>query len=197
VADWLVRAGVAAGERFQVDSPLSTHEVQVLADRRYAIAMGVPEFQPARIPLAGFAQPQLEYDVTLDEDLRLRFGAVSMGNPHAVLEVPSAASAPVLHYGPALQQSASFPESVNVGFAEVVSRDHIRLRVFERGVGETLACGSGACAAAVVLMKRGRIDRDVTVALPGGDLRIQWPSDDAQVIMSGPTALVFEGEWKA
>jgi diaminopimelate epimerase len=197
VADWLVRAGVAAGERFQVDSPLTTHEVQVLADRRYAIAMGVPEFQPARIPLAGFAQPQLEYDVTLDEDLRLRFGAVSMGNPHAVLEVPSAASAPVLHYGPALQQSASFPESVNVGFAEVVSRDHIRLRVFERGVGETLACGSGACAAAVVLMKRGRIDRDVTVALPGGDLRIQWPSDDAQVIMSGPTALVFEGEWKA
>ena len=97
----------------------------------------------------------------------------------------------------ALQQSHWFPESVNVGFAEVVARDHIRLRVFERGVGETLACGSGACAAAVVLMKRGRIDRAATVSLPGGDLHIQWPADDAEVVMSGPTAFVFEGEWNA
>lgn len=196
VAAWLVRAGVAQGDTFAVDSPLTTHAVQALGDGRYAIAMGVPEFVPARIPMHGFEQPRAEYDARLDEDLRLRFGAVSMGNPHAVIEVPSVTDAPVLHWGPALQQSAVFPESVNVGFAQVLAHDHLRLRVFERGVGETLACGSGACAAAVVLMRRGRIGRDATVSLPGGDLRIQWPADDAQVIMSGPTAFVFEGDWK-
>ena len=197
VAAWLVRDGVASGERFRVDSPLTTHDVEHLGGDRYAIAMGVPQFVPARIPLAGFEQVQDEYDVRLDEDLRLRFGAVSMGNPHAVVEVPSVADAPVLKVGPGLQQSTWFPESVNVGFAEVVARDRIRLRVYERGVGETLACGSGACAAAVVLMKRGRIDRAATVSLPGGDLHIQWPADDAEVVMSGPTAFVFEGEWNA
>ena len=104
---------------------------------------------------------------------------------------------PVRHYGPLLQRSWHFPESVNVGFAEVVARDRVRLRVYERGVGETLACGSGACAAAAVLIRRERIDRDVAIALPGGELRIRWPSDDAPVIMSGPAAFVFEGEWKA
>ena len=99
--------------------------------------------------------------------------------------------------GPLLQQHAAFPESVNVGFAQVLDRGHVRLRVYERGVGETLACGSGACAAAVVLMQRGRIDRDAVVSLPGGDLRIRWPSAQAQVVMSGPARFVFEGEWDA
>jgi diaminopimelate epimerase len=96
-----------------------------------------------------------------------------------------------------LQASPWFPESVNVGFAQVIARDRIRLRVYERGAGETLACGSGACAAAAVLMRRGRIDRDVVVALPGGDLHIGWPDDAAQVAMAGPAAFVFEGEWTA
>ena len=195
VAAWLVGAGVAQGDRFRVDSPLTTHDVQRLDGEHYAIAMGVPVFAPASIPLAGFEQPRDEYDVRVDEDLRLRFGAVSMGNPHAVIEVASVDEAAVRRDGPALQQSTAFPESVNVGFAEVVARDRIRLRVYERGVGETLACGSGACAAAAVLMKRGRIDRDARVALPGGELRIQWPSDSDEVIMSGPTAFVFEGNW--
>ena len=103
--------------------------------------------------------------------------------------------APVATFGPAVQRHDAFPESVNVGFAQVVSRDRIRLRVFERGVGETLACGSGACAAAAVLMRRGRIDREVAVELPGGTLNIAWPDDTAQIAMSGPAAFVFEGEW--
>ena len=89
-----------------------------------------------------------------------------------------------------------FPQSANIGFAQVVARDKLRLRVFERGVGETLACGSGACAAAAVLMRRGEVDRAATVSLPGGDLQISWPDDAAEVIMSGPAAFVFEGEWK-
>ena len=104
---------------------------------------------------------------------------------------------PVEAVAPRLQRQPAFPESVNVGFAQVQTRQRLRLRVYERGVGETLACGSGACAAAAVLMRRGRVDRDVTVALPGGDLRIVWPADDAPLSMSGPTAFVFEGEWIA
>ncbi len=197
VAAWLVRDGAAHGDTFKVDSPLATHAVERMGDDRYAIAMGVPEFTPARIPLQGFGQARAEYDADVDEGLRLRFGAVSMGNPHAVIEVPSVDAAPVQHYGPLLQRSAHFPESVNVGFAEVIARDRVRLRVYERGVGETLACGSGACAAAAVLIRRGRVDRDVAIVLPGGELRIRWPSDEAPVIMAGPAAFVFEGEWKA
>ena len=118
-----------------------------------------------------------------------------MGNPHALVEVDDIDAAPVATLGAALQRDPAFPQSVNVGFVQVESRDRIRLRVFERGVGETLACGSGACAAAAILMRRGRIDREVTVSLPGGDLRIAWPEDTAPVLMAGPATFVFEGEW--
>ncbi len=195
VAAWLVRDGVAQGNRFRVDSPLATHEVERLEGDRYSIAMGVPQFEPAAIPLAGFAAAQDSYEIELDGETVV-FGAVSMGNPHAVIEVADIDSAAVAELGPALQSSTAFPQSANIGFAEVVARDKLRLRVFERGVGETLACGSGACAAAAVLMRRGKMDRTVIVSLPGGDLRIGWPDDAAEVIMSGPAAFVFEGEWK-
>jgi len=196
VAAWLVRDGAASGDRFDVDSPVGTHAVERLANDRYAIAMGVPQFAPVRIPLAGFDAEQPEYE-TLVDGQRVRYGAVSMGNPHAVVEVAAVDTAPVGTLGPALQRSGCFPESANVGFAEVVAGDRIRLRVYERGVGETLACGSGACAAAAVLIRRGRIGRDAAIALPGGELRVRWPRDDAQVIMSGPAAFVFEGEWQS
>ena len=195
VAAWLVRDGAADAAHFDLDSPTGTHAVDVLGDGRYRIAMGVPRFAPREIPLHGFDAERDEYDIALDEDLKLRFGAVSTGNPHAVIEVADVDDIPVARYGSALQQSPAFPESANVGFAQVVARDRVRLRVFERGVGETLACGSGACAAVAVLARRGRVDRDVAVSLPGGDLRIAWPDDDAQILMSGPTAFVFEGEW--
>jgi len=194
VAAWLVRDGAAQGDAFMIDSPLRTHAVQRLDDGHYAVAMGLPEFEPARIPLIGFPRAREEYVVPLQGE-NVRFGAVSMGNPHAVLEVGLIDAAPVERMGPLLQQHASFPESVNVGFAQVLDGGHARLRVFERGVGETLACGSGACAAAVVLMQRGRLARDAVMSLPGGDLRIQWPADDAQIVMSGPAAFVFDGEW--
>lgn len=104
-------------------------------------------------------------------------------------------AAPVERVGGLLQQNAAFPDSVNVGFVQVVEPTHVRLRVFERGVGETLACGSGACAAAVVLMQRGRVERDVRVSLPGGELRIRWAGDQQEVVMSGPAVFVFDGEW--
>ena len=194
VAAWLVRDGAAQGQRFRMDSPLATHQVERLPEDRYAIAMGVPQFEPGLIPLAGFQEAQDLYVVAV-QDFDIGFGAVSMGNPHAVIEVEDVDTAAVVILGPALQSNAAFPQSANIGFAQVVSRDHIRLRVYERGVGETLACGSGACAAAAVLMRRGRIDRQVKVSLPGGDLQLQWPDDASEVIMSGPAAFVFEGEW--
>ena len=195
VAAWLVRDGVARGDRFRVDSPLATHDVVRLADERFSIAMGVPQFDPAKIPLAGFATDQDRYAIKLDGET-VRFGAVSMGNPHALIEVADIDAAPVTVLGPALQSSSAFPQSANIGFAQVVARDRLRLRVYERGVGETLACGSGACAAAAILIRRGIVDRDVRISLPGGDLQISWPDDAAEVIMSGPAAFVFEGDWK-
>ena len=196
VAAWLLRDGTARGEAFVVDSPVTAHRVERLGEDQYAVAMGAPEFTPERIPLLGFMHAREEYLLPVQGE-SVRFGAVSMGNPHAVIEVGLVDAAPVERLGPLLQQHAAFPESVNVGFVQVLDRGHVRLRVYERGVGETLACGSGACAAAVVLMQRGRIDRDAVVSLPGGDLRIRWPSPQSQVVMSGPARFVFEGEWGA
>ena len=192
VAAWLVRDGAARGTRFVIDSPFAAHEVEALGAGRYAIDMGVPVLDPARIPLAGFAAPQAEYRLDVAGE-PVMFGALSMGNPHAVIEVDDVAAAPVAVLGPALQRAPAFPQSVNVGFAQVLAPDRIALRVYERGVGETLACGSGACAAVVALVRRGRVGRDVVVRLPGGELRIAWPADDAPVRMAGPTAFVFEG----
>ena len=195
VAAWLVRAGAARGPRFELDSPAGRHAVEALGEGRYRVAMGVPRFAPAQVPMAGIEQAQPWYEVELPGHGPLRLGAASMGNPHALVEVEDVDAADVARIGPALQACGLFPQSVNVGFAQVLDRGRIRLRVFERGVGETLACGSGACAAVAVLVRAGRVDRDVAVALPGGELRIAWPDDAAPVAMAGPTAFVFEGEW--
>ena len=118
-----------------------------------------------------------------------------MGNPHAVQLVEDVDTAPVAVWGPLVERHVRFPQRVNAGFMQVVSRSHVRLRVFERGAGETLACGSGACAAVAVLVRQGRVGRHVFVELPGGTLEITWPADDASIVMAGPTAFVFEGEF--
>lgn len=195
VAAWLRRDGAIEDDSFSLDSPAGVIEVAHLGDGRYSLAMGVPEFRPERIPFQ--AQIELpEYRLALD-DAVLTFGAVSMGNPHAVIVVKSVDDAPVAALGPALQLQPEFPESVNVGFAEILATDHIRLRVYERGAGETLACGSGACAAVAVLARQGKVGRHVRVALPGGELEIDWPRDEEPIRMTGPTAFVFEGEWLA
>ncbi len=195
VAAWLLRAGAAEPPRFRLDSPAGVIDVQCLDDDRYALQMGMPEFRPAHVPFLA-EREQREYSASID-GTRIAFGAVSMGNPHALLVVDDIAQAPVAGLGPALQRSGLFPESVNVGFAQVLSPSRIALRVYERGAGETLACGSGACAAVAVLVRQGRIGRRVEVQLPGGTLEIDWPSDDAPIVMAGPAAFVFEGEWLA
>ncbi len=197
VAAWLVRDGVAPKVgAFLLDSPIGVHAAERLGDGRYRIAMGLPQFEPAQIPLLGFSAPRDPYVLPVRGSI-LPIGAVSMGNPHALIEVDDIDAALVEITGPGLQDHPAFPESVNVGFAQIIGRDHIRLRVHERGVGETLACGSGACAAVAVLVRRGLVDREVRVSLPGGDLQISWPADDQPMVMTGPAAFVFEGEWNA
>ncbi|WP_233398723.1 diaminopimelate epimerase [Luteimonas sp. MC1828] len=196
IAAWLVRDG-AAGDDFMLDSPVARHHVRMLGEGLVEVEMGAPDFTPAAVPLAGFDDGVDGYELTLD-GAAVHFGAVSMGNPHAVLEVDDVDAAPVATLGAALQRHAAFPDSANVGFAQVVAPDRIRLRVFERGVGETLACGSGACAAVAVLSRRGRVDgaRGVTVALPGGELRI-YHGPDGGIRMAGPATFVYEGRFNA
>ena len=197
IAAWLVRDGTApATAGFAIDSPSATHAVARDADAGFVIDMGPPRFAPQAVPLLGWDAAEDAYALAIDGGT-VRFGAVSMGNPHAVIEVAEVAHAPVAAIGAALQRAPAFPQSVNAGFAEVVARDRIRLRVFERGVGETLACGSGACAAVAVLVRGGRIDadREVAVELPGGTLRIRYDRAAERIHMGGPTAFVFEGEW--
>lgn len=196
VASWLLRDGcVDQGKTMHLESPAGVHRAECLPDGRVRISMGVPEFTPRNIPLLGFADMQDSYALDLPGFAPVTFGAVSMGNPHAVIEVEDAAGMQIEALARAIQADAHFPDSVNVGFAQVVSAEEVRLRVYERGVGETLACGSGACAAAVVLMEHGRVGRSVTVRLPGGELQIEWPTHGQPVMMTGPTAFVFEGEF--
>jgi diaminopimelate epimerase len=193
IAAWLVRAGAATPPRFTLDSPAGPIEVECLPDGRYALDMGKPVFAPASIPFrATHEQPRYEWRA---RECTLRFGAASMGNPHALVEVEDVARAPVASQAAELQHSGLFPQGVNVGFAQLLSREAIRLRVVERGVGETLACGSGACAAVAILARQGKVGRRVDVQLPGGTLTIDWPDDDSSIRMAGPAAFVFEGEW--
>ncbi|RMH92816.1 diaminopimelate epimerase [Lysobacter pythonis] len=192
VAAWIARADALAASNLVLESPAGLHPAERLADGRWRIGLGRPRFEPAVVPLAGFDHAADSYPLDVDGE-RIAIGAVSMGNPHALLEVADIAGAEVERLGPLLQRSGYFPDSVNVGFAQVLDRGHVRLRVFERGAGETLACGSGASAAAAILMRRGRLDRRVNVSLPGGELLIEWTDDAAPLSMSGPAAFVFDG----
>ena len=196
IAAWLVRDGATRETGFLLDSPAGVIAVDCLADGRYRLDMGVPQFSPERIPLLGVDGEQAQYTFPVGDTL-LSFGAVSIGNPHALILVPDVAAAAVTVAATALQDSGCFPQGVNVGFAQVVSSGEIKLRVHERGAGETLACGSGACAAVAVLVRQGRVGRHVNVQLPGGTLEIDWPYDRASLRMAGPATFVFEGEWLA
>lgn len=156
------------------------------------VNMGVPRMEPAEIPFAAQSR-QITYTLQID-GRTIELSAVSMGNPHAVIVVDDVDNAPVAELGEAFQQDPRFPEQVNVGFMQVVDRRHIRLRVFERGAGETLACGSGACAAVVAGRLRGLLDESVVAALRGGELHIRWAGDGEAVLMSGPATSVYEGQ---
>lgn len=195
VARWLARAGLIGVGQTRLHSPGGVVAVELLADGRVAADMGVPHFLPAEIPLRQAQQADRYHLELIGESFEI--GAVSMGNPHALLEVDDIARAQVGRIGPLIEHAPAFPQRCNVGFAQVLARDAIALRVWERGVGETLACGSGACAAMAILHRRGRVDAQVRVHLPGGALDIEWQGGDAAMRMIGAAAFVFDGQLDA
>ena len=177
-----------------VETAAGIIELRVRPNHDVEVNMGAPQFEPSRIPYAANARAP---SYTLQVDGReLEIGAVSMGNPHAVLRVNTVEQAEVAMLGPLIESHPDFPKRVNVGFMQVVSERDIRLRVFERGVGETLACGTGACAAVAYGISRGWLRESVTVGLPGGKLSVSWAGEGHPVIMTGPTAIVFDGTIK-
>ena len=166
-------------------------EPRLEADGQVTVNMGKPEFDPARVPFNAPARALL-YDLMVNKKV-IKINSLSMGNPHAVQVVPDVATAPVATEGPLIESHADFPQRVNAGYMQVLDRGHIRLRVYERGAGETLACGTGACAAVVAGIQRGLLNARVTVSTRGGDLVIVWAGAGQPVLMTGPAVTVYEG----
>ena len=166
-------------------------------DGNITVDMGRPALKPRKVPFVADS-PQTNYELSLGPEYPGIFSisALNVGNPHAVIIVPAVDSAPVLQVGPLIESHPRFPEGVNVGFMEIVSRKKIRLRVFERGVGETKACGSGACAAVVAGRLQGVLDDTVDVQLAGGHLSVTWGGKNETIKMTGPTCKVYEGRLK-
>jgi diaminopimelate epimerase len=157
------------------------------------VDMGAPRFAPREVPFTGASEAHITESIDVD-GTRVEVSVLSMGNPHAVQVVEDVERAPVTTQGPRIERHPLFPRRVNAGYMQVVSRGHVRLRVWERGAGETLACGTGACAAVVAGIRRGLLDREVRVSTSGGDLLIRWSRDDANVMMTGDAVRVFDGE---
>lgn len=184
--------GLSAKDELRVETAAGLLRLRLLADGQVEVDMGRPRLDPAAAPFVATGRA-LRYPIAAD-GAELEIGVVSLGNPHAVLLVDDVAQAPVAHLGPLLERHGRFPQRANIGFMQIVAPDRIRLRVFERGVGETLACGSGACAAVVVGRLWGVLSAMVQVELPGGVLEIRWPGEGESVLLIGPAVTVFEGE---
>jgi diaminopimelate epimerase len=179
------------GREIDMESPAGTVHARVRPDGLVSVDMGVPEFDPRSIPLDASAEADCYVLKVGDEAVDI--GAVSTGNPHAVLRIADIAAAPVARLGPAIEIHPRFPQGANVGFMQIVDRARIRLRVFERGVGETRACGTGACAAVAVGRKQGLLEAEVRVDLPGGSAHVAWPGPGSPVWLTGPAVTVFSG----
>jgi len=180
-----------ARKEVNMDSPGGRIQARIAEDGSVTLDMGVPNFDPAALPFEANREADI-YPLRVGEH-ELRIGAVSMGNPHAVIQVPSARDAAVDTLGPAVENHSRFPQRTNVGFMEVVSRNHIRLRVFERGVGETSACGTGTCAAVAIGRRWGLLDSEVQVDAPGGRLAVRWEGPGKHLWLTGPAVSVYEG----
>lgn len=196
-ARYVLDHGLCAKREIKVSTMANELTLKIEDDGEVVVNMGVPVFEPAKIPCT-FEQEQSHYTVKLDPAQsggvsELTVGAVSMGNPHMVTLVDDVDTCAIATLGPRLERHETFPEKVNVGFMQVLSRSEVKLRVFERGCGETMACGTGACAAAVVGMTQGLLDAKVKVHLPGGTLSISWQGKGKPVLMKGPATHVYEG----
>ena len=179
------------GNELTLVSPAGAVAARVLSADRASVDLGEPDFRPASLPF--LAPAELDGYVLDVGGHTVEFGAVSMGNPHVVIPVESVDTAPVGTLGPEFQRHPCFPQSVNVGFMHVESERHIRLRVYERGAGETLACGTGAAAAVAVGRRWGQLGPEVVVSLPGGDLTVSWPGPGSRLWQTGATTAVYEG----
>jgi diaminopimelate epimerase len=182
---------LTAKDEIRVDTGAGQLLLHCRADNLVTVNMGVPRHRPEQIPVQ--AEQESKFYSVVVNGVEKAFGAVSMGNPHAVLQVNDVQHAPVATLGAALESHPFFPERANIGFMQVIDRGHIRLRVFERGAGETLACGSGACAAAVIGIEQHMLDHDVVVQLPGGELQVSWEGRGTPVFMTGPAVSIFDG----
>lgn len=188
---YLHRRNEAGSDPFALEGPADLIRMNCLDDGSVRVDMGAPRFQPDEVPTT-LSPANGRYHLELN-GIELELGAVSMGNPHAVISVDNTEAAPVAELGPAVSRHPAFPEGCNVGFAQVLDRGRVRLRVFERGADETAACGSGACAAAVVLGQAGLVDDTVEVVQAGGRLIIERQPSSGRVEMTGPAAHVFQG----
>jgi diaminopimelate epimerase len=188
----LVASRAAIRDRaLRMESPGGLVDARLRGDGLVSVAMGVPDFEPRSLPFAA-EREAARYHLDLPTG-PVEFGAVSIGNPHAVIRVRSVQDAPVDTVGPAMENHARFPRRVNVGFLEIVAPDHVRLRVFERGAGETQACGTGACAAVAVGRRHGPLAEEVRVDVPGGRLIVQWPGPGEPIWLTGPAETAFAG----
>lgn len=190
VAKYLVDTGAADG-RFTLQSPAGPITAEVFDDGMVAVSMGAPVFEPAAIPFIA-AEPANTYTLEVDEN-PFTISALSMGNPHAVMLVPDVDEVPVAELGPLIERHERFPERCNVGFMRIHGRTRIDLRVFERGVGETAACGTGACAAVVSGQRLGLLADEVAVRLPGGELVVSWHDGGSPVWLKGNAELIEDG----
>ena len=200
-AKYAVESGLVGSAEFMVETLAGTRSVRTQAEKGVQVAMGIPTFDPAAIPVVVERRdkqdqtPVVDYPITIG-DSELRISCVSMGNPHAVcfLDEPIT-DFPLAEVGPRVEHHHMFPNRVNFAVANVISQNEIRARVWERGAGETLSCGSGACAIAVTAQSKGLIDNRVDIGLPGGTLTVDW-NGVGEVLLSGPAEVVFYGVWK-
>ncbi len=177
--------------RLSLESPAGLVEAKILDDQRIAVSMGSPVFDPARVPFITETQVD-RYELNVNHETLL-VSVLSMGNPHCVLNVDDVAMANVSGLGPLIERHSRFPAAANVGFMQILDRAHISLRVYERGAGETPACGTGACAAVVAGQRLGQLDEEVAVRLPGGQLMVSWRGDTEPVWLTGNAELISEG----
>jgi len=183
--------GLTGKREIRVETASGVIVPRMEPDGQVTVDMGSPEFEPSKLPFIADRQ-SLTYTLEVANG-SVEISALSMGNPHAVQLVDNVDEAPVLTQGPMIEHHARFPERANAGYMEILDRHHVRLRVYERGAGETLSCGTGACAAAVAGIVRGRLDTPVRVTTNGGDLSIAWAGRTLPVMMTGPAETVFEG----
>jgi len=183
--------GLTPKDEIRVETLAGLIRPRLEPDGEVSVDMGVPRFEPKDVPFDAESRQPL-YDLEVDGQ-KIQINVLSMGNPHAVQVVADVDAAPVNTQGPKIERHARFPKRVNAGYMQVVDRKHIRLRVWERGAGETLACGTGACAAVVAGRQRGLLDATVKVSLPGGTLTVSWPGEGQAVILTGPAVTVYEG----